>query len=188
MEKKIEAATEGMHCGRCESKKIETTFEDYAFEYGAGENQIELTASVPVRKCQACGYQFLDEKTDDIQHEAVCKHLGVMTPAQVISLRGLYGLNRAQFAKTTKLGEATLARWEKSLLIQNAAYDNYLYLLGWKENLERIRSRGKETGAKQLMDGNKIVAKFREIDPTDEELVRKQAEFELQPTCGIGTI
>lgn len=186
MEKKIEAATEDMHCGRCESKKIETTFEDYAFEYGTGKKQIELTASVPVRKCQACGYQFLDEAADDIQHEAVCKHLGVMTPNQVKDLRGLYNLSRAKFSKITKLGEATLARWEKSLLIQNAAYDNYLYLLGWPENLEKIRTRGKETGAKQAMDGHKIVAKFREIDPTDEELVRKQSDFELQPACGMG--
>lgn len=188
MEKRNEADTEDMHCGRCESKEIETTFEDYAFEYGAGENQIELTASVPVRKCQACGYQFLDEEADDIQHDAVCNYLGVMTPAQVISLRELYGLNRAQFAKITKLGEATLARWEKSVLIQNAAYDNYLYLLGWHKNLKRICSRGEDAGAKQARDASKVLAKFREIDPTDEELVRKQAEFELQPTCGMGTI
>lgn len=188
MEKKNEAGTEVMHCGRCESKKIETAFEDYAFEYGVGENQVELTALVPVRKCQACGYQFLDEAADVIQHEAVCKHLGVMTPAQVSSLRGLYGLNRAQFAKITKLGEATLARWEKSVLIQNAAYDNYLYLLGWKENLDRIRSRGKETGAKQAMDGNKVVSKFREIEEVSEELARRQSEFELQPVCGTGII
>lgn len=185
MNGKNEESSKRMHCGRCESTNIETAFKDYCFEYGTGENQIELTALVPVRKCVSCGYEFLDEEADDIQHEAVCKHIGVMTPAQVSALRGLYRLNRTQFAKITKLGEATLARWEKGVLVQNAAYDNYLYLLGWTENLKRVRSRGKETGSKQAMDGNKVVSKFREIEVTDD-LIRKQSEFELQPACGMG--
>ena len=50
-------------------------------------------------------------------------------------------MTRAAFAEMTRLGEASLARWEKGLLIQNPANDQLLYLLRFPENVERLRAR-----------------------------------------------
>jgi len=101
-----------------------------------------LSARIPVRRCEECGNQFLDAEAEDLMHEAVCRHLGVMTSSEVRAIRRQSGrLSRAEFARITRLGEATIGRWERGELIQNAAYDQLLYLLTFPENLVRIRER-----------------------------------------------
>ena len=44
---------------------------------------VELTAQVPVRTCNACGFQFTDDVAEEARHEVVCRHLGVMTPKEI---------------------------------------------------------------------------------------------------------
>lgn len=127
-------------CADCGSSNVETYEEDYTFAYGIGESIVKLTDRIPIRKCSDCDFSFRDCVADDICHEAVCRHLGVMTPRQIKSLREQYELTQAEFSEVTKLGEATLSRWERGIVIQNEAYDNYLYLLGFTENLERVRN------------------------------------------------
>jgi putative zinc finger/helix-turn-helix YgiT family protein len=127
-------------CPNCGSTDISTTWTEDAFSYGVGTEQVQLTARVPLRTCAACGYQYYDEEAEDARHEAVCRHLGVQTPAEIQALRKKYGLSRAEFADLTKLGDATIARWERGALIQNAANDRYLRLLQCEENVERLRN------------------------------------------------
>ena len=50
-------------------------------------------------------------------------------------------MSRAVFSRLTRIGEASLGRWENGLLIQNLAYDHLLYLLTFPENLERLKFR-----------------------------------------------
>jgi DNA-binding transcriptional regulator YiaG len=64
-----------------------------------------------------------------------------MTPREVVAIRTRLGMTRAALSDLTRLGEASLARWEKGLLIQNAANDQLLYLLRFPENVKRLRSR-----------------------------------------------
>ena len=137
-------------CPNCGSRNIQTSQKQYCFPYGVEENQVELSTEVPVRICAGCGFEFLDYVGQNVCHEAVCRYLGVMTPSQIKGLRKLYNLTQAQFREITKLGEATLSRWERGLVIQNQAYDNYLYLLGFPKNLDRIRSRDKSGEVSQL--------------------------------------
>jgi transcriptional regulator with XRE-family HTH domain len=108
------------------------------FPYGVGHNRVELTAHVPVRSCAACSFEYYDGEAEDARHEAVCRYLGVQTPAEIETLRKSLHLSRADFADLTQLGEATIARWERGALIQNAANDSYLYLLHWRENIDRL--------------------------------------------------
>lgn len=128
-------------CGECGSERIRTSREIYNFPYGVGNDTVELSCEVPFRKCSDCGFSFIDGEAEDICHEEVCKHLGMMTPSKIKALRGLYELTQAQFSEITKLGEATLSRWERGIVIQNQAYDNYLYLLRFPENLKKLHSR-----------------------------------------------
>jgi len=133
--------SECISCPECGSGNVKTSEEEYSFPYGVGEHAVNLKPRVPIRTCSDCGFSFLDHVGEGICHEAVCKHLGVMTPSQIKALRGLYELTQAQFSEFTKLGEATLSRWERGIVIQNQAYDNYLYLLRFPENLKKLHSR-----------------------------------------------
>jgi putative zinc finger/helix-turn-helix YgiT family protein len=170
-------------CSECESKNISTTWEDYKFPYGVGAEAVELSCKVPVRKCSDCGFSFIDQESENLCHEAVCKHLGVMTPAQIKSLRQLYNFTQTLFSEITKLGEATLSRWERGIIVQNGAYDNYLYLLGFSENLYRIIDRNKPVVPETTKEN--VSATFKEIKVT-EELLQRKRKFKLAPLLVAG--
>lgn len=136
------SSDEKLSCPECGSERITTEEIDHRFPYGQEEAAIELSARIPVRRCEECGDEFLDYKAQDLMHEAVCRHLHVMTPSEVVAIRKKHrGLSRAEFARVTRLGEATIGRWERGQLIQNAAYDQFLYLLTFPENFARLLKR-----------------------------------------------
>lgn len=137
----VPSSDEALICGMCGSRNIETENKEHTFPYGVGEAQEELSAIVPVRVCKSCGFQFLDYLAEEACHDAVCRHLRVMTPKQIKALRKMHNLTQADFAKITGLGEATLSRWERGVVVQNEGYDNYLYLLGLGDNLDAVRKR-----------------------------------------------
>jgi putative zinc finger/helix-turn-helix YgiT family protein len=131
-----------LSCPSCGHGPVQTTQVEHKFLYGDGDKGVELSATVPLRRCPECEVEFFDSAAESIQHEAVCRHLGVMTPAEVQALRRICGpLSRGEFARITRLGEATIGRWERGELIQNAANDQLLYLLTFPENLTRLRDR-----------------------------------------------
>src|ERR1051326_2679799 len=44
-----------------------------------------------------------------------------------------------EFARLTRLAEDSIRDWENGTVIQNAAYDRFLYLLTFPENVARLR-------------------------------------------------
>ena len=112
---------------------------EHTFTYGIGDAAVELTVTLPVHVCPSCGFECLDDEGETLKHEAVCAHLGVLTPDEVRGIRKTYGMSRAAFAKVTGLGEATLNRWENAFLIQNAANDRYLRLLKDANNMRLLK-------------------------------------------------
>lgn len=128
-------------CPNCGSRKVETTIIDQEFPYGNEPTAVTLSARVPLRSCLQCGFSFLDAIAEDAQHEAICRHLRLLTPAEIKAIRGSYGMTRAEFARVTRLGEATIGRWERGELLQNPAYDHFLYLLSSPENMELLTHR-----------------------------------------------
>lgn len=132
-------------CPVCESKRIVTRELSESFPYGSGKEEVTLSAIVPVHSCQDCQFEFTDELADQEKHNAICKHLEVMTPSQIAWIRQQYNLSRAEFARVARIGEASINRWENALLIQNPAMDQYLYLLSFPENFERVRERNEHS-------------------------------------------
>ncbi len=128
-------------CPVCESKRIVTRKLSESFPYGSGKEEVTLSAIVPVHSCQDCQFEFTDELADQAKHNAICRHLEVMPPRQIALIREQYNRSRAEFARVTRIGEASINRWENALLIQNSAMDQYLYLLSFPENFERIQQR-----------------------------------------------
>jgi DNA-binding transcriptional regulator YiaG len=129
-----------LSCPSCGADSVETVEIEHPFTYGDGDRAVALKAVIPVRRYMKCCYEFLDAEAEERQHDAVCRHLGVMTSSEVRAIRQQCGgLSRAEFARVTRLGEATIGRWERGELIQNAANDQYLHLLRYPENVERLR-------------------------------------------------
>jgi|SRR5262249_13451348 len=136
-----ESTPKVFECPNCGSARVETEVINDKFQYGSGDGSVELEVSVPLRKCLDCHFEYTDSETEDLRHEAVCRHLGLMSPREIAGLRKAYGLTRAQFAEISRIGEASLARWETGEVIQNPGNDAYLYLLSFPENLEHLKKR-----------------------------------------------
>jgi DNA-binding transcriptional regulator YiaG len=128
-------------CPNCTGSQFDTEWRKQSFQYGKPGEAVELVAKVPVHVCRACEFEFTGEEAEEARHEAVCRHLGVLSPRQIVGLRKSYGMSRAEFAELSRVGTASLARWEAAILIQNPANDQLLYLLHYKENVDRLRNR-----------------------------------------------
>jgi DNA-binding transcriptional regulator YiaG len=147
--------------------------------YGSGEDAAELQVTVPVRICDSCNFEFTDAEADDIRHDAICHHLGVLKPSQVAGIRKQHGHSRGNWANLTGLGEASLARWENGHLIQNPANDRLLYLLMFPDNLQRLRER-LESSDKRRRNVAPLGARASQVDGrfpflADIETARKEA-------------
>lgn len=167
-------------CAGCGGSNVSTSIETDHFIYGSGSNAVELSAHVPVRTCVDCGTQFTDEAAERLRHDAVCQHLDVLTPTEIRAIRISYGYNRPAFASLTRLGEATLARWESGATIQNAAYDKYLRLLRDPAIMSRLTGLTAVAPAK-LFPTNVVpfTPRLRAISHVSHELVHAQAGFRL---------
>lgn len=132
-------------CGQCGAGAVDTVEHRHTFRYGAGESAADLTVSLPVRRCRTCGFEFLDRESERIKLEAICDHLGVLSPSGIRGIREGYGMTQAEFAEVTGLGTATLVRWENGSMNHTRAYDRYIRLLenGWIMNeLRRLVEPG----------------------------------------------
>jgi putative zinc finger/helix-turn-helix YgiT family protein len=133
--------TETTLCRLCGGNTARVVFETESFPYGVGEEEVLLTAKVPVIHCDACGGQVTDEAAEEIRHSVVCNHLGRLSPHEVRSIRERYGLSQQEWAKKSKLGIASVKRWESGNQIQNEAMDAYMRLLAIPSNFEKISSK-----------------------------------------------
>ena len=165
-------------CPECGSENVKIEIIKHHFYYGKGDDQVELSANIPLSSCEDCGFSFTDEKADELCHEAICKHLEVLTPSQIRSLRKLYDYSQVEFASISSIGEATLSRWERGVLIQNKAYDNYLYLLGFKENLTRLQHRNNIQTIPETNRKNGVLSVFKAVE-VDKGMLERQKSFRL---------
>lgn len=170
-------------CPSCGGSNVSTANKLEHFQYGDKENAPMLSALVCVYHCVSCDFSFTTEDASELRHEAVCRYLGVLTPHEVRKVRERYELSQSDFADLSKIGKASLARWESGVLVQNHANDNYLYLLSFLDNVERLKDRGRSR--KKSSDNlvtNVVVfrPKFRSIPEAEVEQLQSVAErFQL---------
>ena len=115
-------------CEEC-GHQVTTTWHHHTFQYGSGSSATNLAVRLPARRCDHCDFDYLDGEGERLKHQAVCRHLGVLTPEEIRRIREDHGLSRPAFAKLTGIGEASLSRWENGIKIQTPANDRYLRLL-----------------------------------------------------------
>ena len=176
-----------MECPSCGSNSVSSAPEIDRFQYGDKENAVTLTVTICVHHCASCGCSFTADDASEIRHEAVCRHFGVLTPREVRGVRERYSLSQAEFSDLSKIGKASLARWECGALIQNQANDSLLFLLMFSENVGRLRNRAKANDKNRCNDCANIIPfkpRFRAIlDSEVERLERDAKHFELFPAA-----
>ena len=168
----MRAVQSELACPLCGKPGITTLWNPLVFNYGPEESAVELTVRGPVHQCEDCEFEYLGEEAERLKHEAVCQHLGVLSPTEVRRVRERFDMTRVKFAQLTGLGEATLNRWENGLSIQTHAYDRYLRLLmrpGNKRALEELVNSDNPAQTPTLPK-----SPFRVLEVTDN--LRKQQE------------
>ncbi len=130
-------------CPSCEGARATISNGKEQFLYGAGDEQVTLTALVDVLSCPDCEEQFTAGDAEKARHAAVCQHLNRLTPSQVREIRKQYCLSQEEFARKTGFGLASVKRWESGSQIQNQSSDNLLRLLSVKANMALISRENK---------------------------------------------
>ena len=183
------AGSTSVECPSCGSNHVSEANEIEHFQYGDKENAQILSVLISVHHCASCGFSFTTEDASELKHDAVCRHLGVMTPNEVRGVRERYGLSQADFAELSKIGKASLARWESGSLIQNQANDNFLYLLTYEDNFKRLRDRTRLPDGVGGSIANVVPfrPKFRSLPQSDMERLQLEAKrFVLFPVAAHG--
>ena len=129
-------------CEFCGAMGLRTDLVRDPFIYGAGSTAVELVADVPVHTCSECGVSWTGDEAETRRHEAICRHLGVLTSDEIRAIRLEHGMSRAAFARLTGFGEASLARWERREVVQSTSNDRYLRLLRDPAVFARLSSIG----------------------------------------------
>lgn len=168
-------------CPQCEGDEINTRWVDDVMTWGSGDVKSRIPVSVPVRTCPACDLQYIDQHGERLRHEAICRHLGVLSPADIRKIRHGYGMTRAAFAHATGLGEATIGRWENGLVIQNHANDRYVRLLAMPHVMREVQRMSMSMTAVQSAPsrGGGAKSQFRQLRPTEADR-REQQHFQLR--------
>ena len=167
-----------LSCPICSNESISTESRLHEFDYGSGESLVALRVRVPVRRCGACAFEFMDEVAERLKHIAVCEHLGVLPPHEIRRIRKNHNMTRTTFCRVTGFGEASLNRWENGLSIQSQANDRYLRLLSLPENMSTLNN----VLASRLSENRTFGAennRFRIVEKT-ESIRRDQAAFQLR--------
>lgn len=134
-------------CPNCDLADIEERQEEQEFAYGVGSEQVLLKATVPVFVCPSCEFAYSDERGEISRHAAVCSHLGVLSPSQIIAIRENVRLGRREFAELTGVGIASLQRWETGSQIQSRSNDNLIRLMSEPANLSLLSCKEGRCGA-----------------------------------------
>lgn len=187
----VEGGTQ-KHCIACGSSDVSTRTVQEEFEYGAGSNPIRIRVRVPVHRCATCESEYSDADAEDIRHEAVCRYLGVLTPDEVRAIRSKLGLSRQRFADVTRIGVATLARWESGEVIQNAAMDAYLRLVA-RADIYHLLESGRLSDSRSTQVSANIQdrpSRFPTLASTGGLLVEveRARQFSLVGNAALGTV
>lgn len=164
-------------CPVCGASEVHTSWTTETFEYGEGATAAILQARIPQRNCPNCSFEYTDDEAEVLRHEAVCNHLHILAPRQIVAIREHYGMTQQEFADLTRLGRASLVRWERGALFQNPANDSLLYLLKFSDNVNRLKRRENATTANR---NTTLKFKFRALSDDSKTIASLEAEtFEL---------
>lgn len=121
-------------CPTCGQRTLEprTVRDEFSVEV-EGRAVAVVAEGVPVEVCTNCGETLSGPTAGRKRHAAIVRTLGVLTPEEIIALRGRFGMSQEQFAVFSGIGVDCLARWERASWIQTPTQDRLL------RNLDELR-------------------------------------------------
>lgn len=146
-------------CPECGHPEMRRAIERQVFKYGEGKAAKEISANIPMWVCKHCGFSYFDEEGEEARHEAVCRHIGVLTPKEIVAIRERNGLTQVELAALTGHGEASIKRWENGVKIQNTSADRLLRLVDDPDSREKLR----QLAQPQVVNSN--IAFSRPVEP-----------------------
>ena len=130
-------------CPTCDIGRLHPKVVTERFPYNDDSTEVMVVAEdVPIEICDNpdCGERLSGPEAARIRHEAICRALRLLTPTEIRDIRERLNLTQAEFARLTRLGEATISRWERGRLLQNPAMDRYLRLIAYgDDNVQFLR-------------------------------------------------
>ena len=139
-----------------------------AQEFSISDNSSDkLSVEVPTLICGECGFEYTDFRAEEVRHDAICDHLRLLKPREILAIRKTYNMSRKEFSEAFGLGEASIERWENRKTFQNRALDNLLRLLVDRNNGQRL------TNTRQLM----AIASNSSHDTSNSNVFRFEPKF-----------
>lgn len=110
-------------CARCGS---ETIIESITTEEVSLGEDGSFSVNVPLLSCSGCGFSYTDYRAEKIRHAGACKHMNLLTPDEIKTIRHNLEMTRIEFSKAFGIPPASLERWENGRLMQNVSMDTLL--------------------------------------------------------------
>lgn len=79
-----------------------------------------------VPRCGSCGELIITDEADRQLDIALRKHLGLLSPEDILQNRKALGLTQQDVASRTRIAKETICRWETGALVQSGAMDTLL--------------------------------------------------------------
>ncbi len=120
----------GTKCPECGVGQLLAFTRTEEFDFDLGDETVKVRAEcVPVKKCDKCGTVMSGPEAAKVQHEAICRATGLLTPNEIKTIREKSGWSQQHLADLTGLGVATISRWERGRLLQNRSNNKVLLAL-----------------------------------------------------------
>jgi len=171
-------------CPACKTDNLRENVEIDSFPYG--DEGIEISAAIPVLRCASCAFVYTDGRAEKARHVAVCKHLDLLPPDEILHIRkSVLGMSREAFHAAYGLSSASVERWENGKLFQNEAADTLIRALtdpAMAKSLDRRKLIHAENPA-TIEIGNVVYVRFPHLarSPAQVEAAQERAkEFNLR--------
>lgn len=114
-------------CVNCLKDEVYPETMPYGIERKHSGRIYQLTIpALTIPKCRACGELVFSNSVDDQIIKALRTEAKLLTPQQIKAGRKALGLKSKELAARMGVAAATLSRWEKGMMIQSRAMDNFL--------------------------------------------------------------
>jgi HTH-type transcriptional regulator / antitoxin MqsA len=114
-------------CPVCSNTDFQTSTEERSIRARDGT---ELPYSAEYSRCTKCGEEFFtrsqSRRASKAAATALRQHAGLLTPAEIVGIRAMYGVTQVELERTLKLGKKSIVRWEAGTVCQSQAADRLL--------------------------------------------------------------
>ena len=132
----IQAKPYPRFCGECGQERVtpRQLFYNAKIKHDGQLYQF-LIEALPIDQCESCGEQWFTLDTDEALQAGLRKHLGLLSPDEIVKRLQELGLSHTAFARRIGVPSETLAHWLSGHAVQNRMMDDLMRRnLDWRVN------------------------------------------------------